>query len=318
MIGKVEKWKNVWEKEKLDAWLGDNPTSLVLGIKPPREFLTYPSSTFAGRIVAFYGSHNFRCLINSRNDVQNAANKAGILNMLTSARECYVFETYYAFGPNGKNTIDGSDDFPWEDLGPAFTRSLYAWNRSQTDSWLTGLLMWYGIRVTPTWNDSETVSSSTTVDVPSSVTPLFTTDDDGAHVPNGKVAAAADASWTEYDLMELVALGCAAVQEIFSAIYDEKELPWIWRSLKGLSNVLSGVDRQFVNADTGLGAALLMPEEDSASYLSRGKIDFFDDCNTKITPNDTSNVYFWYPSSPEAQCVFRDVCVDVISHALKS
>ena len=307
-----------WEKEKLDAWLAANPTSLILCIKPPREFLTYDSSTFAGRIIAFYGSFNFLCLINSRNAERNAANKEGLIRMITSAEESYVFETYYAFGQDGKNTIDGSDDFPWENLGPAFTRSLYAWNRSQADSWLNGLLEWYDIKVTPTWNDGETVSSNTTVDVPSSVTSYnFITDDDGAQVPNGKVAATADASWTKYDLEELVSRGYDNVKEIFSAIYDEKELFSIWKSLRGLVSILSGVDKQFVNADTGLASALLMDDEESASYLSRVDPDFLDDGRTKITPNDASNIYFWNPPSPEAQGVFREACVGAFKAALE-
>lgn len=274
---KEDQWLASADRTALATWLANHPTGMIITIKPPREFLlrdpendkglaplVFPSEVFTKHTMLYYGSFNFRSLFPRGDDEKKVVVEA--LQELLASEKTYIFETFLSLGP--KNSITGADaQFPWDKLKqtmPGFFDILYSWNNSQSQAWIKDLGD-FGAEVVPTWEDDDkTRASSCILCLPNEVVAKETK-------WGPEFSAAKGAEFTEYDLFAL-SKDEKNTQEIFDKIYtavhEKADFAYFWRKIKGLSNVLPELTQQFVNADTGLVSALLLPTDESTEHLA--------------------------------------------------
>lgn len=304
-------------KEFMD-WLHQHKTAPLFAISPPRDLMKIAvkeESLLSDRIIAYYGSFNSRTLASKRGPDAKEANTRvmqQIAATLGSAKKAYYFDTFSAYG-GGPNTLTRtSDPDLFANLAPELLRFMSEWNKVIAQGSIQGLAKWAGVKVTVTRNSMG--QSGYRFKVPQKVVPIM--GDDGA--PSGMWQPAPGTNFNEADLCSGEDNQEKIAEWMAAAGYDEMGLRYASGDLSKLAAMgINGLDGQFVFADPGLVAAMLLPDPDT--YSSPVKFEYSPRFDTTPVLEEGSNIRAFAPllvrSDPN---LFRALLVRTLKEALGS
>lgn len=237
-------------------WLRHYKTAPLFAISPPRDLMgiaVKEKSLLADRVVAYYGSFNSRTLTNSRSSKEaNTAVMQQIEAALACAEKAYYFDTYCAFGGGPRTLTRSSDPDLFAQMAPEILDFVADWNNVIAQGSIKGLREWYGVEVTSVCNAQGQAGYH--FKVPQQVVPIADT---------GKWEPSSETSFNEANLFPGEDNEEKIAGWLSAAGYDDMALRYASGDLNKLAAMgINGLDGQFVFADPGLVAAMLLPDPD--------------------------------------------------------